>query len=118
MKYIIYSGLYLLAVYCLSAFVFDRANLYYEIPWLDIPMHVIGGFGVASLTLSIFSYKKQKISLTSVLLVYLLIAIGWELFEFYKDILASRSWNGWGDTLSDIVNGALGVLFAYFFLKK
>jgi hypothetical protein len=49
MKHIIISALYLLTLFCLSHFVFDPSYLYNEIPWLDIPMHIMGGFVVGVL---------------------------------------------------------------------
>lgn len=118
MKSIISSTLYLAALYSLSAFVFDPTRLYYELPWLDIPMHVLGGFGVASLALSVARYQNYKLSFISVLLAYLVIAVGWEFYEFIHDLMRSSSWNGWSDTLSDTFNGAVGASVAYYFLKK
>ena len=118
MKHIVSSLLYLLILLCLSVFVFDPSNLYYEIWWLDIPMHIMGGFGVASLALSIANYKKKHLSYKHLLLIYAIIAIGWECYEFAADVLHSRDWNGWSDTLSDIFNGAVGASSAYYLLKK
>lgn len=118
MKHIVSSLLYLVTLLCLSVFVFDRTNLYYEIPWLDIPMHVMGGFGIASLTLSISNYKNKNISLLGVLAVYACVAIGWELYELVGDILNHSVWNGWSDTISDFINGMIGAYGAYYLLKK
>lgn len=118
MKYIISSGIYLAFLFCLSEFVLNPTNLYYEIPWLDIPMHILGGFGVAALTLSIGKYRKKSVSVVSMILAYLCVAVGWELYEFVHDIIDSRVWNGWQDTLADIFNGAFGAWIAYYFLKK
>jgi hypothetical protein len=50
MKQIMLSALYLLTLFSISEFIFNPTYLYYEIVWLDIPMHIFGGFGVASLT--------------------------------------------------------------------
>lgn len=119
MKSIVISGIYLAALLSLSVFVFEPTNLYFELWWLDIPMHVLGGFGVASLCMSIsYYYNNKKISLLSMLVLYLIIAIGWELYELMHDIVRNTSWGGWGDTLDDIFNGAIGASVAYYFLKK
>lgn len=118
MKHIISSTLYLIILLCLSKFVFDPTHLYYELPWLDIPMHIMGGFGVASLVTSIANYKKKNLSFTSVLLLYLCVAIGWELYEFAQDLYNGNEWGGWSDTLSDIFNGGVGASVAYYLLKK
>lgn len=121
MKSIITSVTYLIVLLALSVFVFDPTKLYYELPWLDIPMHIMGGFGVASLALSISLYKKHTLSYSSVILLYLLVAFGWELYEFAQDQMQHLDWNGWSDTLSDTFNGAVGATVSYYYfyiLKK
>lgn len=118
MKHIISSVLYLVILLCLSKFVFDPTNLYYELPWLDIPMHVMGGFGVASLVMSVARYRGTRLSFVTVLMLYLVVAIGWEFYELAHDMMRHMEWNGWGDTLGDIFNGAVGSSIAYYLLKK
>lgn len=118
MKSIVTSIIYLATLLSLSVFVFDPTNLYFELKWLDIPMHIMGGFGVASLVMSVAHYRKKKISFIAVLALYLVVAIGWELYEFAHDMLRHVEWNGWSDTLDDVFNGALGASVAYYFLKK
>ncbi len=118
MKQIISAALYLVILLCLSVFVFDKTNLYYELPWLDIPMHIMGGFGVASLSLAIAAYKNKKPTLLRLLLVYTCVAIAWELYELSGDLMGGFMWNGWSDTISDFINGAIGALGAYYILKK
>ena len=118
MKYIVGSASFLVLLLCLSVFIFDPTNLYYEFVWLDIPMHFLGGVGVASFFNSIASFKKKKMSLLSVLFLYLVVALMWELYEFAKDILNLAPGNGWVDTIADLINGAVGATVAYFFSKK
>ena len=118
MRHIIISGFFLLALLCLSVFIFDPTHLYFELPWLDIPMHVLGGFGIASFVVAIATYGKQKLSLVQVLILYACVAVAWELYEFIHDFIRSFVWNGWHDTLLDVVNGAFGACIAFFLLKK
>jgi hypothetical protein len=118
MKQIVGSLIYLAALLSLSVFVFDPTHLYYELPWLDIPMHVMGGIGTASLFIAINLYRKKKIKLAHLMLFYMVVAISWELYELANDIMNLSPWNGWTDTVSDIINGALGSLFAFFIFKK
>lgn len=119
MRNIIISGFFLLSLLCLSVFIFDPTNLYFELPWLDIPMHVLGGFGVASFVMAVTIHSKQKLTLTQVIILYLCVALTWELYEFVKDVVVRHTeWNGWNNTLLDIVNGALGAIAAFFILKK
>jgi Ca2+/Na+ antiporter len=119
MKHIIGSLFFLIVLLCLSVFIFDPSKLYFELPWLDIPMHVLGGFGVASFVMAVATYGKQKLSIVHVLILYLCVAVTWELYELVKDVFASNvPWNGWSDTLSDTINGAVGAVVAFFIFKK
>jgi hypothetical protein len=119
MRHIIISVFFLVTLLCLSVFIFDPTHLYFELPWLDIPMHVLGGLGVVSFVIAVAAYGKQKLSLTQILVLYLCVALTWELYEFIKDVVIQQtSWNGWQDTVSDIVNGAIGATATFFFLKK
>lgn len=117
MKQIVISSLYLLVLLALH-FIFDKANLYYELRELDIPMHILGGFGIASLASAVFSYFGKTVSLWNIFIAYTVVAIAWELYEYVRDINAGRPWNGWPDTLSDYANGAVGMAAAYFLMKK
>lgn len=118
MKNIVISALYLIILLCLSVFVFDPSYLYYELPWLDIPMHIMGGFGVASLTGAILSYKKKNVSYKRLFIAYAIVAVSWELYEYVKDIMAITEWNGWFDTIKDLIDGLIGMSIAYFFVRK
>jgi len=99
-------------------FVFDPSKLYFELQWLDIPMHILGGFGVASLVLAVATYKKHKATFVTVMMFYLLVAVGWELYEVVKVTVHHLMWGGWQDTISDIINGAIGASIAFYLLKK
>ncbi len=110
--------MFLVVLLCLSVFVFDPTRLYFELPWLDIPMHVLGGFGVASFVIAVATYGKQKFSLVQVLLLYLCVAVVWESYEFAHDLIRGHVWNGWHDTLWDTINGGIGATVAFFVLKK
>lgn len=118
MKPIAISVLYLLILLGLEKFVFEPSFLYYELPWLDIPMHLLAGFGVASLAGSIISYYHGSASYWKLFAAYAIIAIGWEIYEYTHDILRGLVWNGWSDTLSDFLNGWIGMSVAYLFVRK
>lgn len=117
MKPIIISLLYLSILLALSTFIFDPTHLYYELPWLDIPMHILGGFGVASLAGAILVYKGMKISYKYLFISYLLVAITWEGYEYAHDMIRGRIWNGWVDTIKDLVDGAIGLSVSYYIQK-
>lgn len=125
MKHIIISSLYLLTLFCLSKFVFDPSYLYYEIWWLDIPMHIMGGFGVASLTGAILSYKGVKVSYMNLVMSYFLVAIAWEGYEHILNYSNLGTWYGQRlpmsdivDSLKDLFDGFLGMTVAYLFVRK
>lgn len=118
MKQIVISFLYLLVLFSISQFIFDPIHLYYELKWLDIPMHLLGGFGVASLVSALYAYFGKQVSLGKLLVAYTLVAIAWELYEYAHDILINRTWNGWLDTIGDYINGGIGVAIAYRLMKK
>jgi hypothetical protein len=118
MKHIIISALYLLTLFCLSKFVFDPMYLYDEIKWLDIPMHIMGGFGVTSLVAAILSYKGIKVSYTKLFISYIVVAIVWEVYEYFHNVAIRGFWSGWTDTVKDLFDGLIGMSFAYLFLRK
>jgi uncharacterized membrane-anchored protein len=118
MKSILSSSIFLFVILCASFFIFDPTHLYYELPWLDIPMHVLGGIGISFFYLAVEKYRKKTISYKKLLVFYLIIAIGWELYEIVKDTIHSLPWNSTSDTVSDVINGWVGVCVGYFISKK
>ena len=115
---LVLSALFLLGEFCISYFVFDPLYLYYEIWWLDIPMHILGGFGVAWFFISLFRVAKKSYNFRLILLATLVIAITWEIYEYLLDILAIRNWNGWFDTIKDLIDGMIGAMIAYKVFSK
>ncbi len=118
MKRIVISALYLLILFLISRFIFEPTHLYYEIKWLDIPMHVLGGIGVASLGYGIVSYAGKNPTFWRIFIFYTIVAIAWELYEYSRDLLNDQPWNGWLDTTSDFLNGAIGAIIAYRLIRK
>lgn len=118
MKYVAFSSLYLVALFGISRYLFEPMYLYYELPWLDIPMHVLGGFGVASLAVALLLLRKKRITIMPVLVSFFVIAVAWEVYEYSLDVQAFRPWIGWTDTTSDIINGLIGALVAYGIARK
>ncbi len=117
MKQIIISVLYLVIVFLVSQFIFEPSHLYYELWWLDIPMHIMGGFGVASLVVAVSEYYKKPVSLSKLFLVYAVVAITWEVYEYAHDVVTYTTWNGWFDTVKDFIDGTIGMYLAYLLIK-
>lgn len=118
MKQIIISALYLIIIFCLSHFVFEPAYLYYEIWWLDIPMHILGGFGVAALANAILVYRGAKSSYWRLFAAYFVVAVVWEVYEYISSTFGNILWSGWPDTIKDLFDGAIGASVAYLLVKK
>lgn len=118
MKQIITSALYLLTIFSVSQFIFEPAHLYYELKWLDIPMHIMGGFGVASLAAAIYTYFEKSVSFWKVFFAYAAVAILWEVYEYVHDLVTYTTWNGWFDTAKDFIDGLIGASLAYLFIRK
>ena len=118
MKHIISSVLYLAILLGLSEFVFNPTNLYYELPWLDIPMHIMGGFGVASLAAAVLSYKQRAVTYKRLLLAFLIVGTFWEIYEYVNHVMNGADWSGVFDTVKDYIDGALGASLAYLFVRK
>jgi hypothetical protein len=81
-------------------------------------MHILGGFGVATLAGSILSYNNVKISYWKLFIAYIVIAIIWEIYEYTFHILFNNDWRGVFDTLKDLIDGCIGMSVAYFFIRK
>jgi len=94
-------------------------GLYWLIPWLDIPMHILGGVWVAMF----FGYLNQKFFKSpsfwpSVLLTLSFVALFgvlWEFFEFFLNHTSSLqkfgSFQGdLTDTMADLFFGLIGGL--------
>lgn len=92
--------------------------LFYEFWWLDIPMHILGGFGVAIFTSAIFSYFKIKISYKRIFWILIITAITWEFWEYFTGQTEYYDWIGRLDTVKDIINGIIGASIGYHFVKK
>lgn len=118
MKQIITSALYLITIFAVSRYIFEPTYLYYELRWLDIPMHIMGGFGVASLTSALFAYRNKEVDFLKIFIVYAFVAVSWELYEYVHDLAQHQVWNGWLDTMKDLVNGFIGMTIAYLFIQK
>ena len=86
--------------------------LYFYYPWYDILLHFLGGAALAFLIL-IFtrSWKKTLIGM-------LILAAGWEVFEYVLHIAVGVGENYALDTVIDFIMDTLGALAAIFISKK
>jgi hypothetical protein len=107
--------------------------LYYEIPWLDIPMHFLGGFWLGYSALWVYTYsgffrrEDHRDALPSVrymwflaLLCALVLGGIWEIYEYAMDMFFDRTYQyDVFDTLSDFFFDALGgTVAAFIFMSR
>lgn len=107
--------------------VLEARGIYYALPWIDIPMHFLGGASIALAGLSFLAFLQAKGFLNTVpfLLHTLFImsfvgfaAVSWELWEFSMDVVFNKHLQiGLFDTMSDIFFGLLGGLITSLFRR-
>lgn len=103
----------------------DANSLYFVYKWLDIPMHLFGGFVVALLGVCICSLYNQKIEKTIfwalILLFVLVIGSFWEIFELSMSVLyhvQTMDLTNIYDTVSDLINDTIGAIGALYINHK
>ena len=128
----------LLIVSLVIIFALSWAGVFYKwfilVPWIDIPMHIAGGFCMALLVASYYSSEFKKLSqpfaFFTLLGLMLVIGVFWEFHEFifdhiflarklsdnlnYHVVLQGNSF----DTMKDLTNDILGTLLASLALFK
>ncbi len=94
-------------------------DLYFYYPWLDVVMHLVGGFWIGFTALAIIQWKlKRALPLKERMAYAFLIALGvgvlWEMFELLSDMsfaLEPYVYNA-TDTFSDLFNDFIGGIIA------
>ena len=97
-------------------------DLYFYDWWLDIPMHIVGGFWIGFTALTIIQhYLKRALPLKERLAYAFLIAFGigilWEMFELLTDLSFALEPYVYDpvDTTSDLLNDFIGAVIAGIF---
>lgn len=118
MRTIIFSIIFLGILFGVSRFIFEPTYLYYEFLWLDIPMHILGGVGIAFFVSSILKFNNKNVSFLFLFLTYVIVALSWEVYEYIRGVIVYSDMSKWIDSMMDFFYGLLGVLLFYFFKKK
>lgn len=118
MKNIFLSLLFIFSLFAISRFIFEPTYLYYEIKNLDVPMHILGGLGFATLFVSLLNYQKKEITFKKLIISVLVIGIIWEIYEYSMYYFLGRDWGGMVDTIKDLINDFIGGTIIYSFIKK
>ena len=113
-----------LAILAIHAYA-DANSLYFMYKWLDIPMHLLGGFVVALLGVCLYTLYNQKLGKvffwTLILLFVLVIGSFWEIFELSMSIMyhvQTMNLTNIYDTISDLINDTIGGLAALYLTHK
>lgn len=114
----------ILAIVFILHYIGIDNHLYIRFPGYDIMMHILGGAGIAfSLFWFIKTWKSDfdsKKTFLIVLLGTIFLGLLWEVLEGVYDITGAPLWTDkyWIDTIKDIINDTLGMLIAYFLIRK
>jgi hypothetical protein len=100
-------------VFAVTHGIAEWLRLYWYYPWLDIPMHLLGGVVVMLMLASLRSMGTPLRHLTRVGSVVVLSAVlvCWELFGIYR--YGGLKPDFWGDTILDLVFGVVGLMAGY-----
>jgi hypothetical protein len=117
-------SLLLIFVIALIHFLALNFYLYWQIWWLDIVTHFLGGIWAVSfaLWLLLFSglWKEAGgniyLPLFLAFLLSLVAAVGWEFYEFKQGMTFTHFREYWPDTISDVLATLVGAGLASFFL--
>ncbi len=113
MRNIIFALIFLGSTFMVSRFIFEPTYLYYELGWLDIPMHFLGGLEVGYLVISVLRYYRIRPQISHILIGVAVIATTWEIYEFLRETNMYRGWYDYFDTCKDMVLGLSGGYISY-----
>lgn len=96
-----------------------RLYLFSGYPWIDIPLHFLGGFsvGLASIGILRIIYLPQTYGKVSVLVyticITIFVGVMWEYVEWYMGASVAFGGNFWFDTSKDLLMDTLGGILSY-----
>jgi hypothetical protein len=117
-------------IFFFNSLVDSLTQMYVRYPWLDIPMHIIGGGAIGYTGIVILSYLKEKkfihistriLDVSMITMWVSFVAVSWEFYEWFLDNFLGRDVQpSVGDTMFDLLLGLVsGASIAIiFFIKK
>lgn len=92
-------------------------SFYYFYPNADIIMHLIGGFSITGVSISVLKYMKMYNKINVFIIIFFL-SMFWEYVEFRigRNILINKSF--WIDTAVDLLMNCIGGIIAYICFYK
>lgn len=116
-KKLFFISLLLLILLITLDTIFKINSFYYFYPNTDIFMHLLGGFSITTLAISILRDIKMDNNINILLFIFF-VSIFWEYIEFYlgKNIYINS--NFLIDTIVDLLMNALGGIISYICFYK
>ena len=93
--------------------------LYWHFPWLDIPMHALGGITVAFGLFTLYDFKvipRRLLYFIPVWLLSLVAIFGWEVFKLYAGKEIDDEFVI--DTVTDVVIGSAGSIVGFYIARS
>lgn len=99
--------------------------LYWQFPWLDIPVHGIAGFFVGLSVFAFLSYygiftitRTRRWLLAAIILASIVVGVLFEVFQLFWDPTLFREVFYFSDTLGDLLSDVVGSSTAWWFLVR
>ncbi len=95
----------------------EWVRLYWHYPWLDMPMHVMGGL-LAVLILSSLRQMRTPLRLLSrvwLALILVMVLLAWEGFGIYR--FGGMKPDFWTDSILDLIFGMVGIVCGYILVQ-
>jgi len=115
------------SVFIFSEFIAIAFNAYQVYPWIDIPIHFLGGFAIAYMAILFFRFFKEKnlldiknkaIFVLLVVALVVFIAVLWEFYQFLKFYFFGFVLSPLQDALLDFFMGLSGGLVGGIVFRK
>ncbi len=114
---VVFTLLCIFLTYFLSRNFLEPFDLYREYFWLDIFMHILGGFLFSTLFFHIS--KKEYFNFKNIFYFIMFIGIIWEIYEIiFNVMIKNQESSGVLDTIKDLINDTIGAWLAFLFYKK
>lgn len=114
---VIFTLLCIFLTYFLSRNFLEPFDLYREYFWLDIFMHILGGFLFSTLFFHIS--KKEYFNFKNIFYFIMFIGIIWEIYEIiFNVMIKNQESSGALDTIKDLINDTIGAYIAFILNKK
>lgn len=114
---VVFTLLCIFLTYFLSRNFLEPFDLYREYFWLDIFMHILGGFLFSTLFFHIS--KKEYFNFKNIFYFIMFIGIIWEIYEIiFNVMIKNQESSGVLDTIKDLINDTIGAYIAFILNKK